>query len=86
MFNALNDPWSLNAPFGASVLSDKLRRRILVDMPVASLNAPFGARCFLTGKCDKHNVNGQEGLNAPFGARCFLTLSRWRGITARAGS
>ena len=46
-----------------------------MDMPVASLNAPFGARCFLTGKCDKHNVNGQEGLNAPFGARCFLTLA-----------
>ena len=38
------------------------------------LNAPFGARCFLTP--DKDNLRGEYGiigLNAPFGARCFLT-------------
>ena len=36
------------------------------------LNAPFGARCFLTrrpgGRLPDH-----LRLNAPFGARCFLT-------------
>ena len=40
---------------------------------VTSLNAPFGARCFLTRV---HRVRGWQasaGLNAPFGARCFLT-------------
>ena len=35
------------------------------------LNAPFGARCFLTSRERK----GERCiiLNAPFGARCFLT-------------
>ena len=36
------------------------------------LNAPYGARCFLT-----HNSRARDGslggLNAPYGARCFLT-------------
>ena len=39
-----------------------------------SLNAPFGARCFLTRDPErkkKHHV--EHRLNAPFGARCFLT-------------
>ena len=37
------------------------------------LNAPFGARCFLTRTC---NLGSPQTLclNAPFGARCFLTL------------
>ena len=36
------------------------------------LNAPYGARCFLTGGsvgCGERD----GGLNAPFGAWCFLT-------------
>ena len=40
------------------------------------LNAPFGARCFLTkvmSEITKQREMG--GLNAPFGARCFLTMS-----------
>ena len=36
------------------------------------LNAPFGARCFLTGRLQVRWHRAQ-GLNAPFGARCFLT-------------
>ena len=37
-----------------------------------SLNAPYGARCFLTVI---RGIVGQavRGLNAPYGARCFLT-------------
>ena len=40
-----------------------------------SLNAPFGARCFLT------TIHAPSwivcaSLNAPFGARCFLTARR----------
>ena len=42
-------------------------------MPVESrLNAPFGARCFLTPERIEAGVFW-NGLNAPFGARCFLT-------------
>ena len=37
------------------------------------LNAPFGARCFLTWKVDPGVEYTITGLNAPFGARCFLT-------------
>ena len=38
-----------------------------------SLNAPYGARCFLT--TENAPTNNAEGtrLNAPYGARCFLT-------------
>ena len=36
------------------------------------LNAPSGARCFLTSlTCEAEKVG--ECLNAPFGAGCFLT-------------
>ena len=39
------------------------------------LNAPFGARCFLT-PCGIHALfPAGYSLNAPFGDRCFLTLS-----------
>ncbi|EFF80533.1 hypothetical protein HMPREF0970_00539 [Schaalia odontolytica F0309] len=42
------------------------------------LNAPFGARCFLTvlwlSACVRRAL---MGLNAPFGARCFLTFWRY---------
>ena len=37
------------------------------------LNAPFGARCFLTWKMSLFCVAAFVGLNAPYGARCFLT-------------
>ena len=37
------------------------------------LNAPFGARCFLTSATETPEGIEIEGLNAPFGARCFLT-------------
>ena len=36
------------------------------------LNAPYGARCFLTSGSQTKNAVSQ-GLNAPYGARCFLT-------------
>ena len=39
----------------------------------ACLNAPYGARCFLT----RYFVDWEDlltpSLNAPYGARCFLT-------------
>ena len=36
------------------------------------LNAPYGARCFLTNYAQvRISVDGS--LNAPYGARCFLT-------------
>ena len=38
-----------------------------------SLNAPFGARCFLTSMASSAELPLKWGLNAPFGARCFLT-------------
>ena len=37
------------------------------------LNAPYGARCFLTGAIDTI-IQELESLNAPYGARCFLTI------------
>ena len=38
------------------------------------LNAPYGARCFLTLKQqDSAGKTRIAGLNAPYGARCFLT-------------
>ena len=40
----------------------------------ASLNAPFGARCFLTSTPISSRSITRCGLNAPFGAWCFLTL------------
>ena len=48
-----------------------------VNWSARGLNAPFGARCFLT----RIIVTGEahyerQGLNAPFGARCCLTARR----------
>ena len=38
------------------------------------LNAPFGARCFLTWPPTAWRATTSlRSLNAPFGARCFLT-------------
>ena len=39
---------------------------------VAGLNAPYGARCFLTSSRGGDEC-GADRLNAPYGARCFLT-------------
>ena len=41
---------------------------------MSGLNAPFGARCFLTvtGTTGSHSSQ-PASLNAPYGARCFLT-------------
>ena len=39
-----------------------------------SLNAPFGARCFMTSGMKKASTFARLGLNAPFGARCFMTF------------
>ena len=40
-----------------------------------SLNAPFGARCFMTAtRSVTPRAASSGGLNAPFGARCFMTL------------
>ena len=37
------------------------------------LNAPYGARCFLTSYHRPRLDADAGGLNAPYGARCFLT-------------
>ena len=39
-----------------------------------SLNAPYGARCFLTARTGDIAERDQNRLNAPYGARCFLTV------------
>ena len=39
----------------------------------AGLNAPYGARCFLTQERRSTRPTSRAGLNAPYGARCFLT-------------
>ena len=43
-----------------------------------SLNAPLGARCFLTSPQQSQTIPGVV-LNAPFGARCFLTVKAYGG-------
>ena len=43
------------------------------------LNAPYGARCFLTRFARYPRVKRfVAGLNAPYGARCFLTAQQVR--------
>ena len=40
-----------------------------------SLNAPFGARCFMTYAWVARRIAPLSScLNAPFGARCFMTV------------
>ena len=38
------------------------------------LNAPYGARCYLTDTKALANALKIVSLNAPYGARCYLTL------------
>ena len=40
---------------------------------LTGLNAPYGARCFLTLFRASHIRSCSPCLNAPYGARCFLT-------------
>ena len=40
---------------------------------MTGLNAPYGARCFLTLNWGPLAQLGLPRLNAPYGARCFLT-------------
>ena len=57
------------------------------------LNAPYGARCFLTRRrCPEGGLRSGR-LNAPYGARCFLTrpaptvhLPGVRGLNAPYGA
>ena len=42
-------------------------------MGVTGLNAPYGARRFLTRAIVGDFTGGIRCLNAPYGARCFLT-------------
>ena len=42
------------------------------------LNAPYGARCFLTCTPAACTRPRPTGLNAPYGARCFLTGEQYR--------
>ena len=42
----------------------------------SGLNAPFGARCFLTSRRFCSLPPWLIGLNAPYGAWCFLTRQK----------
>ena len=55
------------------MLSDPLPdlQKLVIDY--LSLNAPFGARCFLTAMSESERRRAGIGLNAPFGARYLLT-------------
>ena len=65
---------------GCSVLSDSVATRT-GGLIASRLNAPFGARCFLTSAKMNASKDSTKSLNAPFGARCFLTHG---GCDARA--
>ena len=45
----------------------------MIYQVVGSLNAPYGARCFLTDYRPMLELLIPDGLNAPYGARRFLT-------------
>ena len=55
------------------MLSDKPAAPTTKDPDMHGLNAPYGARCFLTEFYEALNKIEWKGLNAPFGARRFLT-------------
>ena len=54
------------------MLSDWLTTRVNFRQG-PRLNAPYGARCFLTGVVGIPQNIVKKRLNAPYGARCFLT-------------
>ena len=66
------------------MLSD---RRMEGDPLVRSvdLNAPYGARCFLTATSKASLTPDSRDLNAPYGARCFLTQERNEGYRQGEG-
>ena len=66
------------------MLSDT-RQQKGVRLLLGRLNAPFGARCFLTSCESQAAIRGVPGLNAPFGARCFLTSMPRRGLAIPNG-
>ena len=45
----------------------------VLQLSMIGLNAPVGARCFLTENSPRSWNTPGASLNAPFGARCFLT-------------
>ena len=53
----------------AQVLSDPILRLVQVTLPGPGLNAPYGARYFLTAPDRLGCVGHGMGLNAPYGAR-----------------
>ena len=55
------------------MLSDSKPAALLEATVEVGLNAPFGARCFLTRMLRALAASEARSLNAPFGARCFLT-------------
>ena len=57
---------------GAFCLKPTRRHRAV---GVQGLNAPFGARCFLSRRRLGIRLTRFAGLNAPYGARCFLTYA-----------
>ena len=55
------------------MLSDDGAKALGAD-PKDGLNAPYGARCFLTlFRPLPYRLRAVPRLNAPYGARCFLT-------------
>ena len=54
------------------MLSDYPVKRVKL-LQQSRLNAPYGARCFLTVRSHVFLVSVRRGLNALYGARCFLT-------------
>ena len=63
-------PRGFNTPFGARCFDGITRPSRSVR---TRLNAPFGARWFMTGATATSTTPGFEGLNTPYGARCFMT-------------
>ena len=59
------------------MLSDRLTPWLLTSNASLGLNAPFGARCFLTYSTGARQTPRSSCLNAPFGARHFLTASTY---------
>ena len=53
------------------VLSDITLR--IFTVASLSLNAPYGAQCFLTVSSSTTSMQVFRCLNAPYGAWCFLT-------------
>ena len=55
------------------MLSDHEQPELQGAQDQAGLNAPSGARCFLTVQAGSQGEIVAAGLNAPYGAWCFLT-------------